>query len=209
MITFEPFPKLARLSRGCVITEKLDGTNAQIIIKKLQPTYDRADELYFDIPTGDHFKLAGDLSVGDLYMVAAGSRTRLIAPGKTTDNYGFAAWVYDNADELVKLGEGRHFGEWYGQGIQRTYGLTEKRFALFDTHKWPEMRPRPACVSVVPVLHRGEFTSDAITAAMDNLGLFGSTAVPGYMNPEGIVVYHEQAKVSFKKTFDDKHKEAA
>jgi hypothetical protein len=29
---FVPFPKLARLSRECVITEKIDGTNAQVIV---------------------------------------------------------------------------------------------------------------------------------------------------------------------------------
>lgn len=29
---FNGFPKIARLSRECVITEKIDGTNAQIFI---------------------------------------------------------------------------------------------------------------------------------------------------------------------------------
>jgi len=29
---FEAFPKIARLNRNCVITEKIDGTNAQIHI---------------------------------------------------------------------------------------------------------------------------------------------------------------------------------
>ena len=31
-IEFEEFPKIARLSRECIITEKLDGTNAQVLI---------------------------------------------------------------------------------------------------------------------------------------------------------------------------------
>ena len=29
---FKPFPKMARLSREIIITEKLDGTNAQVFI---------------------------------------------------------------------------------------------------------------------------------------------------------------------------------
>jgi hypothetical protein len=29
---FAEFPKMARLSRECIITEKIDGTNAQICI---------------------------------------------------------------------------------------------------------------------------------------------------------------------------------
>lgn len=200
MIEFEPFPKLARLSRGCVITEKLDGTNAQIIIERV------GEYEAIDIPGSVTVRLNDDF---DLYRVAAGSRTRLITPGKTTDNFGFAGWVWDNAQELAKLGLGRHFGEWYGKGIQRGYGLTEKRFALFDTSRWPAERPRPACVDVVPVLHVGEFSTRAIDDVMYRLSVSGSSAVPGFLDPEGIVIWHTASRVSFKKTFDDKHKEAA
>ena len=32
MTEFQPFPKIPRLSREIVITEKIDGTNAQILI---------------------------------------------------------------------------------------------------------------------------------------------------------------------------------
>jgi RNA ligase len=198
MITFEPFPKLARLSRGCTITEKLDGTNAQIIITPAQPD---ADLISVDYQTIEYRAL--------MWHIGAGSRTRLIKPGKLTDNYGFAGWVWDNAAELVELGEGRHFGEWYGKGIQRGYGLTERRFALFDTARWPAERPRPACVDVVPVLHTGEFSTRAIEDVMYRLSVRGSSAVPGFMDPEGIVIWHSASRTSFKKTFDDKHKEAA
>ena len=149
------------------------------------------------------------LDVHQGLWVWAGSRTRLIYPGKDTDNYGFAGWVYENMDDIVKLGPGRHFGEWYGRGIQRNYGLAERRFALFDTSRWPAERPRPACVDVVPVLHTGEFSTDAVEAAMLKLATYGSVAVPGFMFPEGVVVYHSASRASFKKTFDDRHKEAA
>jgi hypothetical protein len=196
---FQPFPKLARLSRGCVITEKLDGTNAQIYI--VDPDTLEGSEYEEVIQTEPV------LQVGSLYGFV-GSRTRLITPGKTTDNYGFAQWVSDHPD-LIELGEGRHFGEWYGRGIQRGYGLPDKRFALFDTSRWPEQRPRPSCVEVVPVLHSGEFSTATIDATMTLLGATGSKAVPGFMNPEGIVVYHQASRTQFKKTFDDKHKEAA
>jgi hypothetical protein len=197
MNTFEPFPKLARLSRGCVVTEKLDGTNAQVFIVK-----DHADHY----ANGEPIYVA---QFDDLY-VYAGSRTRPITPGKLTDNYGFAAWVQANAEELLKLGEGRHFGEWYGKGIQRGYGLNERRFALFNTDRWQDGRqPRPACCDVVPVLHQGEFSTSAIDNCMAHLKACGSSAVEGFMDPEGIVVYHAASRASFKKTFDDRHKEAA
>jgi hypothetical protein len=198
---FEPFPKLARLSRGCVVTEKLDGTNAQVYIVDPETLEGEAYEATQETTP---------LAIIDGKYLYAGSRTRTITPGKTTDNYGFAAWVERNAEDLMKLGEGRHFGEWYGQGIQRGYGLTEKRFALFNTERWQDGRqPRPTCCDVVPVLHAGEFATSAIDYTMEHLRHYGSVAVPGFMDPEGIVVYHAASRASFKKTFDDRHKEAA
>lgn len=192
---FEPFPKLARLARDCTVTEKIDGTNAQVFIRPHEGNteYGRtnATEAMHD---------------GLPYEIFAGSRTRLVIPGKTTDNYGFAAWVWENAAELVKLGPGRHFGEWWGKGIQRNYGLDERRFSLFHTHG---IRHKPDCVHVVPTLYRGEFNTARIEAFLGDLRREGSVAAPGFMNPEGIVVYHEHARVAFKKTFDDRHKEAS
>jgi hypothetical protein len=198
---FQPFPKLARLSRGCTITEKLDGTNAQVYIVDPDST---EGELYEALAQENPLATSSN----GLWMYA-GSRTRLITPGKDTDNYGFASWVKEHAEELFQLGEGRHFGEWYGRGIQRTYGLAERRFALFDTSRWPADRPRPACVDVVPVLHEGEFDTNIIKLSLLKLKEVGSQAAPGFMNPEGIVVYHSASRASFKKTFDDRHKEAA
>lgn len=168
---FTPMPKIGRLSRGCVITEKIDGTNASIYISE------------------------------DLSLFLAGSRTRWITPHR--DNYGFANWAYAHKDELMKLGPGHHFGEWWGLGIQRRYGLQEKRFSLFNVNRWRDGRAeRPACCGVVPVLYEGEFTSDAIGNAMDTLKIGGSLAAPGFMQPEGIVIYHQATKTLFKKTFE-------
>ena len=165
---FEEFPKIARLSRNCVITEKLDGTNAQIAISE------------------------------DVSEILAGSRTRWITP--EDDNYGFAKWVQANKDELLKLGPGRHYGEWWGAGIQRKYGMTEKRFSLFNTARWSDPGVRPKCCHVVPVLYNGIFSESAVGRSLDILGGEGSVAAPGFMDPEGICIWHEAARVMFKKT---------
>jgi len=165
---FLEFPKIARLSRECVITEKIDGTNAQVYI------------------TED----------GQIHF---GSRTRWITP--EDDNYGFARWGMEHRGELLQLGEGRHFGEWWGQGIQRKYGMTEKRFSLFNVFRW-DGEDRPACCSVVPTLYRGDFINDAVTAALEDLRVNGSKASPGFMKPEGIVVYHTAGRMYFKKTIE-------
>lgn len=174
---FESFQKLHRIKRGCVITEKIDGTNAQIA---------------FD-------------DDGTMFV---GSRNRWITP--EADNMGFARWCQEHAEELRLLGPGRHFGEWYGAGIQRKYGLSEKRFALFNTERWRDGRqPRPACCGVVPILYEGEFSTTVIDEALERLRTEGSLAVPGYMNPEGVVVFLAQARTMFKVTLGgDGHKGA-
>lgn len=183
----ESFPKLARF-RQMLITEKIDGTNAQVI-------------------------------VDEHGVVRAGSRTRLITP--EADNFGFAAWVKQHEEELRShLGIGRHFGEWYGAGIQRRYGLDHKRFAVFDTRRgfgeasyWAGRREAgqstalEGVLTCVPLLYHGPFTSDAIGLAMDNLRSLGSSAVPGFMNPEGVVVRCMTTGSVWKKTLDgDGHK---
>ena len=173
MPPFVEFPKIPRLSRGMVVTEKIDGTNAQV-----------------------HITEDG--------RILAGSRTRWITP--QDDNYGFAAWVEAHKDELRNLGPGSHFGEWWGQGIQRRYGLNEKRFSLFNVGRWgPGARDeaiRPACCSVVPVLYAGDFSVEEIDARITSLQAMGSVAAPGFMQPEGVVVFHVASRTLYKKTIE-------
>jgi hypothetical protein len=175
---FIGFPKIARLSREIIISEKIDGTNAQIYIPEL--TTD-AQEFPFLV----------------------GSRTRWITP--ENDNFGFAKWAYSNAEELLKLGPGQHFGEWWGSGIQRGYGLSEKRFSLFNTERWNKDNI-PSCCSVVPVLYKGLFNEDEIYQTLHDLDQYGSKAAPGFLNPEGMVIWHEAARIAFKKTIKDDEK---
>lgn len=166
---FRPFPKIARLRRPIIVTEKIDGTNAQVHIT-------------------------------DDGRVLAGSRTRWITP--LDDNFGFARWVEGNRDELLRLGPGSHFGEWWGSGIQRGYGLKEKRFSLFNVSRWQDEDVRPRCCGVVPVLYSGPFYQSNIDLAMYVLGDRGSVAAPGYRKPEGIVVFHTVSGHLYKQTIE-------
>jgi len=129
-----------------------------------------------------------------------GSRTKWITP--ECDNYGFARWAQENKEELMKLGIGTHYGEWYGSGINRGYGLQngEKRFALFNTSRW--LIDRPKCCDVVPVLWQGNFQNLDVNEWIIYLKEYGSKAVLGYMKPEGIVIFHTAANICFKKTIE-------
>ena len=212
MPKFEEFNKIARLSRDCVITEKIDGTNAQVAIfeewemENLVLEEERSRQVVTSVErTYDVDKLIsgtlGALKVpleGSNYFLMAGSRTRWIWPG--SDNYGFAKWAWDHAEELVSgLGSGKHFGEWWGQGIQRGYGLKEKRFSLFNTSRWTEEN-KPACCHVVPVLYQGIFSTTEVWDTLGVLETYGSFASPRFMDPEGVVIYHTAAGIYFKKT---------
>lgn len=171
---FISFPKIPRLFKECVITEKIDGTNGVIQITE----------------DGDFF---------------VGSRNRWLT--EESDNHGFCRWAMENKNELMKLGVGKHHGEWWGNGIQRGYGLPkgEKRFSLFNVSIWNESN-KPACCHVVPTLYIGEFSTTAIEGVMDRLKDHGSYASSRFMNPEGVMVYHTAAGQYFKVPFDKNHK---
>ena len=164
---FVEFPKIPRLRREMIVTEKIDGTNAQVF-------------------------------VGEDGEVRAGSRSRWLTVQE--DNFNFARWVVEHEDELRTLGPGRHFGEWWGLGIQRAYGQRAKRFSLFNVSRWEH--ERPSCCDVVPVLFRGEFSSYAVESCLDALRYEGSRAAPGFMRPEGLIAFHVAGNVGFKVTLE-------
>lgn len=176
---YPAFPKIPRLNREVIVTEKIDGTN-------------------------------GLIAVDEDGTIRAGSRNRWLTVD--ADNFGFASWVRDHAAELgLALGPGLHFGEWYGAGIQRGYGLTEKRFALFNSGRWSADDPPDPCY-VVPILARGSYAvSELVDSALDVLIQDGShVSDQRFDHPEGIVVYHTAARSYFKVTLEgDKSKGAA
>lgn len=189
---FEGFGKIPRLSRDCIITEKIDGTNASVEVLDCQ------DPVILERPHVA-YSING-------YYIYAGSRTRWITP--EADNYGFARWVWDNAEELTKLGHGKHFGEWWGKGIQRGYNQISRRFSLFNTARWSDPLVRPVCCDVVPVLYEGMFDTGLAEGVVGTLRNSGSMAAPGYPFPEGII-FHKAGNLMFKKTVekDDEPKE--
>lgn len=169
---FRAWEKIPRLKQNCVITEKIDGTNACVVITE-------------------------DGRIG------AQSRNKIITP--EDDNCGFARWVSENEGDLLTLGPGYHYGEWWGSGIQRRYGMDRKVFSLFNVGRWSQ-QPRPSCCDLVPTLYTGVYGEEFVVNALEALALQGSMAAPGFMEPEGVIVYFTQSRQLFKRTFDDKPK---
>lgn len=176
---FRPYGKTARLDSKVVITEKIDGTNGLIAI------------------TED----------GILW---AGSRNRWLSPAKGEDNYGFGQWAYDHAESLVPaLGPGFHYGEWWGQGIARTYGLDHRVFSLFDTKRHDGLNisfDDGTAVTTVPIVCTGSFSHGLVDYARDQLSA-GSWAsfrqgVRGFPRTEGVVVRFTDNGTLFKVVWD-------
>lgn len=167
-VEFQAWPKICRNILGdCVITEKMDGTNACVIIE------------------------GGEI-------VGVQSRKRLITP--EDDNYGFARYVHENKDIFLQLGDGRHFGEWVGIGIQKNpHEFPEKRFYLFNTRRWGDHNKPPEGLYVVPVLYHGPYSLQVIDDVMNELTAESRAAM---YKAEGCVVYFPRLDTMEKHTFE-------
>jgi RNA ligase len=167
---FVKFRKIENLSHlWMIITQKIHGTNAQIYIYKKED--------------------------GSLDLLT-GCRSRWITP--ENDNFGFSKYVYENKQSFIELlGEGRHFGEWAGPGINSGEGLKEKRLYLFNTEFIGKCLPERC--GVVPKLYDGPYIANKLDEVFESLKQNGSYIVPGYKNTEGIVI--QLGGLFFKKVF--------
>ncbi len=153
---------------------------------------------------------------GDVY---AGSRNRWLSI--EDDNYGFARWVDLHSTVLRDtLDVGWHYGEWFGQGIARGYGLDHKRFYLFAVDRYPDLRdnndlvlPGGTQLGVVPVMMRS-VQFDPLLHIQECINKFADTAElgPGRSNinnfprPEGFCIFFEHNHMILKVVLD-KHDE--
>jgi hypothetical protein len=193
---FKSWGSTTRENKNKTITEKLDGTNACVVIYNGE--------------------------------VKAQSRKRIITP--EDDNYGFAKWVYGNAEMLTKtLGYGYHYGEWYGEGIQKNpLGIEGKRFALFHATKYTEGNgfdlERVDGLETVPLLHHGQCDVWTIPNIMQDLETYGTkvkgaktetlkSEIPGFgdtmfqfdraADAEGIIIWNNETRTRTKMLLKD------
>lgn len=140
--------------------------------------------------------------IDDGLIVAVQSRKRFITP--EDDNFGFAKWVVNNNEALLSLGDGYHYGEWVGQGIQgNPHNLEDKRLFLFNVQRWGEHNPNtPKVVSVVRVLYNGPESKTIVDETMQEL--LNIADVEKY-TPEGVISFNFRTKCYVKTTFKNNH----
>ncbi|WP_158630412.1 RNA ligase family protein [Glycomyces terrestris] len=202
------WPRLIRLAERWTIAEKVDGTHAVIVIQPAEPESHAGPGVsVVRCPDGRRVR------------IRAASRTHWLVPetdardGIGRDNFGFATWVAAHAGELAALGPGRHHGEWYGAGIGRGYGLTERRFALFDTARWkPNTVPDgvPEELGLVPVLAEceGPKLNATIARCLRGLMQHGSRLVAGAAAKGVIARSAADPRLALKAYIENSGKEA-
>lgn len=181
---FHSYPKIPRYENETfTLSEKIDGSN-------------------------------GVININDDGKIIAGSRTQWLigqdSKGRNIDNHGFRQWVADHHDDLLKLGVGTHYGEWYGNKINRKYGLDHNRFMLFNRTRYesniskqmaiqsicpgtPSTRDElfPSCCELETVLMDNvcfNALPDLVREFCKSFITNGSRHVPGFKNPEGLIV---------------------
>jgi hypothetical protein len=173
---FVPFPKLARLSRECVITEKLNGRNTALIVTDDFELL-TASRTGFVTSEHDNYGFAGWAQKNREALIKA------LGPGRH-----FGEWWGAGVPE------------------SKRYRMKEKRFSLFNTTRWGSVEfPKDGITGVsllytTPVLYQGMFTTEAVEHALADLATNGSRAAPGCMDPEGVVIFHVASNTMFKKT---------
>ena len=191
---FIPWPKTPRWSNETItVTEKIDGTNAQINI-----TYCGKGVNW----NGEVEPLAvRTLENGDQQILQAGSRNRWLTV--QDDNFGFAKWCVENQTGLFDIFQhGRIYGEWWGQGIQRGYDCPGKLFSMFNTRFPIERCSSVEGLTVVPVLYEGKYSDEVIKDLANDLVKNGSRASPGFMKVEGLCIYMHSTDRVYKVVID-------
>lgn len=184
---FAGFPKIARLNRQVIVTEKIDGTNAQIRITE-DGQFLVGSRSRWITPDNDNYGFAkwAYAYKDSLMKLGVGSH--------------FGEW----------WGSGIQRGYGYTQGEKRFSLFNVQRWCLEGStpQRIPTADPRiekyqdvlPACCGLVPILGVGDFSE--ANRQIERLKIEGSQAAPGYMNPEGVIAFHVAGNVGFKVTIE-------
>jgi hypothetical protein len=201
-------PKLKRWSTApelfgsATLTELLDGHTIGIHVEVLKRN-PRSGEV--TVRDGDVMRV-DPVGGAQFFRVWVQNRERMVTPDQR-DVQGVAAWVKAHAGAIAEtLGPGIHFGEWWGYKICRGYGLPagDRRFSLFNTARWGFIDgTQVPSLYTVPVLWEGplEDNWNTVREQMDKLHEQGSSAVPGYRYPAGVLLYHASADAMMRHVF--------
>lgn len=189
---YPSFNKIERLENiYCIISEKIDGTNGLIEInydsvkfgsknRYLESHEDNAGFMnFYSYHKNIFINTAKELNEKEIEI-----------SGETLTKY----------EEIYPI---HIYGEWFGKGIQRGYGLDKKFFMPFNP-EYAELLIEHEVPHIVRpyILYEGKFSEKVATSSMHFLKEEGSYVIPKYMKPEGIVIYFPKYNFYLKDTFE-------
>lgn len=176
-VEFKPFDKIPRWSsQDIVITEKIDGSNAQIFINDDCTEFRCGSRSRWITPDDDNFGFA---------RWCEGNKEKILSLGK---GQHFGEWWGLGIQRCYNL-------------QQKRFSLFNT--LRWNTDEQRERISNIPDIETVPVLYQGPFSDQAIEDCLIKLGKEGSVASPGFQNPEGLVIYMPGSRTLFKKTFGD------
>lgn len=184
-LDFQGFSKIPRLSRDMIITEKIDGTNAQICITEDGKIYAGSRKRWIT-PSDDNFGFAAWVEEHKDELIEG------LGPGR---HYG--EWWGKSIQRNYGLDE-RQFSLFNVQRWHKPETLYQGWECFF-----PRCLVPPKCCNVVPILSHSIFSTEQIYIQFEAFRHMGSYAASGFMDPEGIVICHVPSGYLFKKTFEN------
>ena len=195
MAEFRPWPKIARLNRDIIITEKIDGTNAAVGVTDEGEVYAQSRTRIIT-PEADNFGFAAWVQLHESELrdtLGPGLHFGEWWGGKIQRGYGLKDKRFSlfNTSRWADTDTLRAWAAWDPEWMQDIQILPDLTF--------PSLR-------VVPVMYHGPFAQLHIDTCLEILREHGSMAADGFKEAEGIVVWHTAARTSFKVTLEGDEK---
>jgi hypothetical protein len=168
-IEFTPYPKTPRLRRDCIITEKIDGTNAGIIVTKDGQVAAQSRKRLIT-PDDDNFGFAAHVDQHKELYKRLGTGVH------------FGEW----------FGHGIQSGYGYENGRRELALFNVNRFNSNFC-----MNALNGVSGHVPILAEGIFTDELVQSCLNDLKNNGSRITEGFP-AEGIIVYLKATNQVFK-----------
>lgn len=190
MTEFHGFPKIARFSREVIVTEKIDGTNAQIYIGN-DGEFLTGSRKRWITPENDNYGFSKWAHNHKAELLGLG-------PGRHCGE-----WWGDGIQRKYNMPKGEKRFSLFNVVRWCRHGEAPQPIPTNNPNIVKTQDVLPACVGLVPLLWRGKFDNLDIDSILTSLRQTGSKAAPGYGFPEGVVVFHVEANTGFKKTLNN------
>lgn len=186
---FIPFQKIPRLSRECIISEKIDGTNGVIWIDEDWDVWAGSKNTWLTVED-DNYGFAEWTEKNEEFLRELGTGVHR------------GEWWGSGIQRGYGLPKGEKRFSLFNTIRWCLYGTEPQQILMSDPRIVKMQDVLPECCLLVPVLWRGLFDTQIIDSWLDFLKRNGSVAALGYDRPEGIVVWHVAGNIGFKKTIE-------